>query len=44
MSTAPAAPKEGHGAPPTPDAIMQLGSAFWGSKVLLSAIELADRL
>jgi hypothetical protein len=25
---------------PTPDAIMQLGSAFWGSKTLLSAIEL----
>jgi O-methyltransferase domain/Dimerisation domain len=40
MSTAPAAAREGHGAPPTPDAIMQLGSAFWGSKVLLSAIEL----
>jgi hypothetical protein len=27
-------------APPTPDAIMQLGTAFWGSKTLLSAIEL----
>jgi hypothetical protein len=27
-------------APPTPDAIMQLGSAFWASKTLLSAIEL----
>jgi SAM-dependent methyltransferase len=25
---------------PTPDAIMRLGSAFWGSKTLLSAIEL----
>jgi hypothetical protein len=25
---------------PTPDAIMQLGSAFWASKTLLSAIEL----
>jgi precorrin-6B methylase 2 len=25
---------------PTPDAIMQLGFAFWGSKTLLSAIEL----
>jgi len=25
---------------PTPDAIMQLGLAFWGSKALLSAIEL----
>jgi hypothetical protein len=24
----------------TPDAIMQLGFAFWGSKTLLSAIEL----
>jgi hypothetical protein len=24
----------------TPDAIMQLGSAFWGSKTLLSAVEL----
>jgi O-methyltransferase domain/Dimerisation domain len=40
MSTAPTAAKEGHGAPPTPDAIMQLGSAFWGSKALLSATEL----
>jgi SAM-dependent methyltransferase len=27
-------------APVTPDAIMQLGLAFWGSKTLLSAIEL----
>ena len=26
--------------PVTPDAIMQLGVAFWGSKVLLSAVEL----
>ncbi len=26
--------------PPTPDRIMQLGIAFWGSKVLLSAVEL----
>jgi hypothetical protein len=26
--------------PPTPDAIMQLGLGFWGSKTLLSAIEL----
>jgi O-methyltransferase domain/Dimerisation domain len=25
---------------PTPDAIMQLGMAFWGSKTLLSAVEL----
>lgn len=24
----------------TPDAIMQLGTAFWGSKALLSAVEL----
>lgn len=29
---------EQHG--PTPDAIMQLGSGFWASKTLLSAIEL----
>ena len=28
------------GAPVTPDAIMQLGLGFWGSKTLLSAIEL----
>src|SRR5947207_2810852 len=27
-------------AAPTPDAIMQLGFAFWGSKTLLSAVEL----
>ena len=26
--------------PVTPDAIMQLGLGFWGSKVLLSAVEL----
>jgi O-methyltransferase/methyltransferase family protein len=26
--------------PPTPDAIMQLGLGFWGSKTLLSAVEL----
>jgi O-methyltransferase domain/Dimerisation domain len=26
--------------PPTPDAIMQLGFGFWGSKTLLSAVEL----
>jgi hypothetical protein len=25
---------------PTPDAIMRLGTAFWGSKTLLSAVEL----
>ena len=29
-----------HDAHVTPDAIMQLGTAFWGSKTLLSAIEL----
>ncbi len=29
-----------HAAQPTPDAIMQLGFGFWGSKALLSAIEL----
>src|SRR4051794_4330510 len=28
------------GAPLTPDAIMQLGSGFWASKTLLSAVEL----
>ena len=27
-------------APPTPDAIMQLGTGFWASKTLLSAVEL----
>jgi len=26
--------------PPTPDAILQLGFAFWGAKALLSAVEL----
>ena len=26
--------------PVTPDSIMQLGTAFWGSKTLLSAVEL----
>jgi hypothetical protein len=40
MSTAPDTAGEQQGTPPTPDAIMQLGSAFWGSKTLLSAIEL----
>ncbi|MDQ3573056.1 MAG: acetylserotonin O-methyltransferase [Actinomycetota bacterium] len=29
-----------HAAPVTPEAIMQLGLAFWGSKTLLSAVEL----
>ena len=28
------------GAEVTPDAIMQLGTAFWASKTLLSAVEL----
>ena len=27
-------------APPTPDGILQLGLGFWGSKTLLSAVEL----
>jgi hypothetical protein len=42
MSTATAQSPAGgdHAAEPTPDAIMQLGSAFWGSKTLLSAVEL----
>jgi hypothetical protein len=40
MSTAPGATTEREVAPPSPDAIMKLGSAFWGSKTLLSAIEL----
>ena len=31
---------EGQAAAPTPEAIMQLGFGFWGSKVLLSAVEL----
>jgi hypothetical protein len=39
MSEAPAAAVE-TAADVTPDAIMQLGLAFWGSKTLLSAIEL----
>ena len=39
MSEAQAAAVE-HGAQVTPDAIMQLGLAFWGSKTLLSAVEL----
>jgi hypothetical protein len=26
--------------PPTPDVIMQLGLGFWGSKTLLSAVEI----
>jgi hypothetical protein len=42
MSTAPArSPADGdHAAAPNPDAIMQLGTAFWASKTLLSAVEL----
>ncbi len=38
MSTAPAG--EAREASATPDEILRLGSAFWGSKTLLSAIEL----
>ncbi|HEY6778612.1 MAG TPA: methyltransferase dimerization domain-containing protein [Thermoleophilaceae bacterium] len=40
MSRALAAISENEAARPTPDAIMKLGSAFWGSKTLLSAVEL----
>jgi hypothetical protein len=42
MSTTPALPStDGEpGAATSPDAIMQLGSAFWASKTLLSAVEL----
>src|SRR5690349_16048398 len=29
-----------HGSGPTPAAIMQLGLGFWGSKALLSAVEM----
>jgi hypothetical protein len=39
MTESQAATVEG-GAQVTPDAIMQLGMAFWGSKTLLSAVEL----
>jgi hypothetical protein len=38
QSTAANASEQAQG--PTPDAIMQLGTAFWGSKTLLSAVEL----
>jgi O-methyltransferase/methyltransferase family protein len=38
QETQPPSPPEQSG--PSPEAIMQLGSAFWGSKTLLSAIEL----
>jgi hypothetical protein len=42
MSTAAATtPKQGETQPPpTPDAIMQLGFGFWGSRALLTAVEL----
>jgi O-methyltransferase/methyltransferase family protein len=42
MSTTPAQSLAGgdQATPPTPDAIMELGAAFWGSKTLLSAVEL----
>jgi hypothetical protein len=42
MSSEPAqaAPDPLRTAGPTPDAIMQLGGGFWGSKTLLSAVEL----
>lgn len=43
MSTTPAAAGntgDAGAAPPSPEAIMQTGSAFWASKTLLSAIEL----
>ena len=40
MNRALAAISENEAARPTPDAIMKLGSAFWGSKTLLSAVEL----
>jgi hypothetical protein len=42
MSTTSAPSSTGgeQGTPPTPDAIMQLGTAFWASKTLLSAVEL----
>jgi hypothetical protein len=39
MSTAPTTVREGVGMP-DPGAIMQLGTAFWASKTLLSAVEL----
>ncbi len=41
LEDAPQEPAAGEPAPPvTPDAIMQLGLGFWGSKALLSAVEL----
>src|SRR5437763_8904672 len=39
MSTAPTTPAD-HVGLPDPGPIMQLGSAFWASKTLLSAVEL----
>jgi hypothetical protein len=39
QATTVAAAEQAQGAP-TPDAIMQLGTAFWASKTLLSAVEL----
>src|SRR5260370_39536964 len=43
MATAPTAKSASGNHPPegpAPDAIMQLGMGFWGSKALLSAVEL----
>jgi hypothetical protein len=40
MSRALGAISKNEAARPTPEAIMKLGSAFWGSKTLLSAVEL----
>lgn len=39
-STLPHPPEQHTTDQPTPDAILQLGHAFWGSKALLSAVEL----
>src|SRR3954471_18368130 len=40
MTTADVGPTNTQGVAPSPDAIMQLGFGFWGSKVLLTAVEL----
>jgi hypothetical protein len=40
LSTALQATTQQPTAPPKPDALMELGHAFWGSKTLLSAVEL----
>jgi cyclopropane fatty-acyl-phospholipid synthase-like methyltransferase len=40
IGVAPVKPDGAPPGPPSPDAIMQLGLAFWGSKALLSAVEL----